>query len=293
MRPLKYYINDPFEILVAIAFKLKKYLSDKLYLKIIFKHNFGYYPNLRSPKTFNEKLQWLKLYCRRPEYSIMADKYAVKNYVSSIIGDQYIIPTLCVWENVNDIVWEKLPNQFILKTTHDSGGIVVCRDRQIFNIEAAKKKLTSSLKHNYYILGREWPYKNIKPRIILDQYLDDYSGNELRDYKFWCFNGKPIYMYCTIKGENVYENFYDMQFQPVAIDHGFPRHIPEFEPPKNFELMKELAAKLSDGIPFVRVDFYEVDDKVYFGEFTFYDWAGLKPFGGQWDEVLGELIILP
>ena len=154
------------------------------------------------------------------------------------------------------------------------------------------QKIEKNCKRNYFYLKREWVYKDIKPRIIIDKYLDDHTGNELRDYKFLCFNGQPIYMYCTIKGKNIFENYYDMNFTPVGVNHGFPRHLPEFEKPEGFELMKVLASKLSQGIPFVRVDFFEVEGKVYFGEFTFYDWAGLRPFEGDWDKELGKLIVL-
>lgn len=181
----------------------------------------------------------------------------------------------------------------MIKCTHDSGGAFICRDKAKFDYEGVRKKVEHNLRTNYFLPNREWPYKNIKPRIIIDRYLDDHTGNELRDYKFWCFNGKPTYMYCTIKGKNIFENFYDMEFNPVNVDHGFPRHQPEFEKPANFELMKDLAATLSENIPFVRVDFFDVDGKVYFGEFTFFDWAGMRPFGGEWVLRLGNQIELP
>ena len=186
-----------------------------------------------------------------------------------------------------------MPNSFVIKCTHDSGSAVICKDKETFDNEAVRAKLSICLQRNYYNIGREWPYKNVRPRIIVDAYLDDHTGKELRDYKWWCFNGHPRIMYCTIKGDNIYENFYDMNFQPVMIDHGFPRHIPEFERPVNFEIMRDLATKLAKDIPFVRVDFFDVEGKVYFSEFTFYDWGGMKPFGADWDERLGDLIPIP
>lgn len=293
MRPIGFIFHNPKGMALIAIQKMEKVLPDRLYLKMLFKLKVGYKLNLKNPKTFNEKLSWIKLYDRQPLYTRLADKYAVKKYVAERIGGSYVVDNYLVAESWEEIDFDILPNQFVLKCTHDSSGVFVCRDKQQFDFERVRQEVTVNLQRNYFYSGREWPYMHIKPRIIVDRYLDDHTGNELRDYKFWCFNGKPTYMYCTIKGANIYENFYDMQFRPVMIDHGFPRHQPEFERPKNFELMKELATKLSEGIPFVRVDFFDVDDKVYFGEFTFYDWGGLKSFGGDWDQKLGELIQLP
>ena len=269
------------------------WMSDRRFITTLYRIRSGSKLNLDNPKTFNEKLNWLKLNYRQPTFTLMADKYAVKQYVSNIIGNYYVVENYVVADRWEDIDFSSLPNQFVIKCTHDSGGAFVCRDKSTFDFESTRKAIEHNLNINYFKPLREWPYKNIKPRIIVDRFLDDQTGNELRDYKWWCFNGEPTYMYCTIKGDNIFENFYDLDFKPVPIDHGFPRHQPEFERPITFDLMKELAAKLSQGIPFVRVDFFEVDGRVYFGEFTFYDWGGMRPFGGNWDEVLGELIDLP
>lgn len=293
MRLIKFFLPNLKGMALRAMQKMEKVLPDSLYLKILFRLKVGYKLNLKTPKTFNEKMSWIKLYDRQPLYTRLADKYEVKQYVAERIGGRYVVENYLVAENWDEIDFDKLPNQFVLKCTHDSGGAFVCRDKQQFDFEQVRQKMMANLQCNYFYPGREWPYMNIKPRIIADRYLDDHTGNELRDYKFWCFNGRPTYMYCTIKGANIFENFYDMQFRPVKIDHGFPRHQPEFERPKNFELMKELATKLSEGIPFVRVDFFDVDEKIYFGEFTFYDWGGMKPFGDDWDQRLGELIQLP
>ena len=213
--------------------------------------------------------------------------------MANIIGDEYVVPCLGVWQSVDEIDFDNLPNQFVLKCTHDSGGNVICKDKLSLDIELAKKKLSESLNRYYYLPGRDKQYRDIPKKIIADKYLDDGKGNELRDYKFWCFNGVPTYMYYTNKGENVYENFYDMDYNPININHGFSRLQPEMEKPEEFELMKSLAEKLSKGIPFVRVDFFDVNHHVYFGEFTFFDWGGLRPFKDDWDIKLGELIKLP
>ena len=207
---------------------------------------------------------------------------------------QYVVDNYGVYDNWGAIDFGILPNSFVIKGTHDSGGAFVCKDKTTCDFASIRRRIEKNLRKNYFYDLREWPYKNIKPRIVIDKLLDDHTGNELRDYKFWCFNGEPQFMYCTIKGESIYENFYDMEFHPVEINHNFPRHQPEFEKPANFELMKELAAKLSDGVPFVRVDFFDVEGHIYFGEFTFYDWGGMRPFADyKTDEKLGVLIKLP
>lgn len=267
--------------------------DDKRYLSIRYRMSFHKKMNWDNPQTFNEKMQWLKLYAHKPIYATMADKYAVKKFVANIIGDDYVVPCLGVWQTVDEIDFDKLPNQFVLKCTHDSGGNVICKDKSSLDIELTKKKLSDSLKRDYYLPGRDKQYRDIPKKIIADKFLDDGKGSELRDYKFWCFNGVPTYMYYTNKGEHIYENFYDMEYNPVNINHGFSRLQPEMEKPEEFELMKSLAEKLSKDIPFVRVDFFDVNHRVYFGEFTFFDWGGLRPFKDDWDMKLGKLIKLP
>lgn len=271
-------------------------IPDGLYIKMVSEPKLGYAINLKNPRTFNEKLNWLKLYHRKPLYSKLADKLEVKSIVSEKIGAQYVVHNLGFWDSFGEIDFDSLPERFVLKCTHDSSGAIVCNDKRNFDKKAVRKKINNSLKLNYFYACREWPYKNIPHRIIADEYLDDHSGKELNDYKFWCFNGVPKYMYCTVKTnkEKIFENFYDMDFNAVEINHGFPRRIPEFEKPAAFELMKELAGKLSEGIPFVRIDFFYVDGKVYFGEYTFYDWAGLQPFESyEMDLKLGSMLVLP
>ena len=224
----------------------------------------------------------------------MADKYSVKEYVAERIGKEYVVENYIVADKWDDIDFTKLPEKFVVKCSHDSGGVIVCRNKNTFDYDAARKRIESHLKVNYFYAEREWVYKNIKPRIIIDRLLDDHTGKELRDYKFWCFGGKPTYAYFTIKGDNIYENFYDMDFNVVNINHGFPRHKPEFEKPANFEIMKSLASRLSNGIPFVRVDFFDVDGHVYFGEFTFFHDSGTVQFHPvKWDYIFGDWITLP
>ena len=251
--------------------------------------------NLKHPRGFNEKLCWLKLYDHNPRYSEMADKYEAKRIVSSSIGDEFIVPCYGVWDNFEEIDLSQLPDQFVLKTTHDSGGVVICKNKNEFDWLRAKDIIKKSLRRNYYKLSFEWPYKNIKRRVLADKLLIDGERKELQDYKWWCFNGIPKVMYITNKGklQQCEENFYDMEFRPLDIDHGFPRTIPEYKKPTCFETMKSLASKLSKGIPFIRVDFFVIEGKVYFGEFTFYDHAGLRSFkDNDWDEKLGEWIDL-
>jgi len=290
---LDYIKSDRNNLRMMLLKKVSPLLSDEKYLSIIVKWGCGYKPNLKNPQTFNEKLTWLKLNFRNPILTQMADKYAVKRIVAKIIGEEYVVPNYGVWDSYDQIDFSNLPEQFVLKGTHDSGGAFVCKDKDLFNFKEVGKCLTRNLKRDFYYAGREWPYKDIPHRIIADKFLDDHTGAELRDYKFWCFNGKPYFMYITIKGENVYENFYDMDFNPALINHGFPRHQPEFEKPKCFDLMKELATKLSQGLPFVRVDFFQVDNRVYFGEYTFFDWGGKRAFTEyETDLYLGSLINL-
>lgn len=290
----KYFLSNPKLFLYGTMLATSRMWPSDTYLKAYYYLLYGKHLDLKNPKTFNEKLNWLKIHYHNPLCIKLADKYEVKEYVKKTIGEEYVVPNYGVWNSFEEIDFNTLPSQFVLKGTHDSGGAFVCKDKNAFDIESTRKRLTYNLTVNYYYRRREWVYKRIKPRIIADELLDDGSGRELRDYKFWCFNGVPKVMYITNKGVNIEENFYDMDFNVLNINHGFPRTTPEYNKPKNFELMVELAAKLSKDLPFVRVDFFNLDGKIYFGEFTFYDWAGLKPFAEEkWDMKLGELIDLP
>ena len=254
--------------------------------------------NLKNPKTFNEKLQWLKLYDRKPEYTKMVDKYEAKKYVAEKIGEEYIIPTLGVWDNFDDIDFDSLPNQFVLKCTHDSGTIVICTDKSNFDIESAKQKIDSRMTFNYYYMWREWPYKDVKPRIIAEKYMVDSTTEELRDYKFFCFNGEVKALFVATdrqkSGEEVKFDFFDANYNHLPIRQGHPNALIPPKKPECFEEMKKLAQKLSENIPQVRVDFYEVDGKIYFGELTFSHYGGIVPFEPEkWDYKFGDWITLP
>lgn len=273
-------------------------MGDKTYLKLQFRAQMGKWLDLENPQTFNEKLQWLKLYDRRPEYTMMVDKYAVKAYVAQQIGREYIIPTLGVWDRFEDIDFDTLPERFVLKCTHDSGGLVICRDKASLDLQMAREKLEKSLKRNFYFHGREWPYKNVKPRIIAETYMEDSHTGELRDYKFLCFDGEAKTLYVATErqttGEETKFDFFDMDYRHLPFCNGHPNAHCLPEKPKCFDEMRRLAEKLSKGIPHVRVDFYEVDGKVYFGELTFFHMSGFAPFDpAEWDVTFGSWITLP
>ena len=272
-------------------------LNDKKYLKYRYKIQMKKELNLDNPKTFNEKMQWLKLYDHNPEYTKMVDKYEVKEYISKIIGKKYIIPTIGIYENFDDINFESLPNKFVMKCTHDSGSVCICKDKTQMNINEYRKKIEKSLKINYYYSGREWPYKNVKPRIIIEKYLDDLSDNQINDYKFMCFNGKVECSFvCTErdnKDKGLAVTFFNREWKKLPFQRHYRNSNKKIEKPINYDKMIVLAEKLSQGIPFIRVDFYEVDKKVYFGELTLYPGSGFEEFTPEeWDYKLGELIDL-
>ncbi len=290
-------LKNPRKALVSILCKIGFIFPDKIYLKIVYRLRVGKKLHLNNPQTFNEKLQWLKLYDRKPIYTTMVDKYAVKNYVAERIGPEYIIPTIGVWNKFDDIDFAELPDQFVLKCTHDSGGLVVCRDKGEINMMMVRKKINKSLKTNYFIGGREWPYKNVPRRIIAEKYMEDETG-ELRDFKFFCFDGIPKAMFIATErskdGEEVKFDFYDMNCEHLPFTQGHPNSSQEIKLPVSFEEMKALAMKLSNGFPQLRVDFYEINGKVYFGELTFSHFSGMTPFNPEsWDKIFGDWIILP
>lgn len=278
--------------------KISPLLSDRLFLKLRWRYLMGYNLDLKNPKTFNEKIQWLKLYNRKKIYSRMVDKAEAKIYVANIIGKEYIIPTIKIYNTVEDIDFDDLPNKFVLKCTHDSGGVVICNDKSSFDRQAALIKLRTALKTNFYNLNREWPYKNVKPRIIAEEYMEDTTCHELVDYKFFCFDGVVKAMFVASdrqkKGEETKFDFFDENYNHLNILNGHPMANVPPKKPSNFEKMKELAEKLSQNIPHLRVDFYEVDGKIYFGELTFFHWSGFVPFEPQeWDTIFGEWLALP
>lgn len=289
------YLMHPTKLILALsAHGLLPILSDRKYIELMFKYRMGYTLNLNNPVTYNEKLQWLKIHNRIPNYINMVDKYEAKKYVAEIIGNKYIIPTLGIWNHFDEIDFEKLPDQFVLKCTHDSGSVIICKDKSALNKKLAKEKLERSLKKNYFLITREWPYKNVKPRIIAEKFI----GDNIQDYKFFCFAGEPKIMFiATDRGKSDVEtkfDFFDMNFNHLPFINGHPNVDHKIQKPNNFEKMQEIAKKLSEGIIHVRVDFYDVKGEIYFGELTFFHYSGFVAFNPEdWDYILGEWIKLP
>ena len=294
------YCTHPWKILLSLSARthlgVRIPMSDKSYLKLLYWDRFKKKLDLNNPKSFNEKLQWLKLYDRNPEYTNLVDKYEAKKIVSKIIGDKYLIPTLGVWENFDNIDFDKLPNEFVLKCTHDSGGLVIIKDKSNMDRKLAKKLLVKALKRNFFYPGREWPYKNIRPRIIAEKYMSTDNSEELNDYKFMCFNGKcEMCFTCTerFSSDEVKVTFFDLEWNELPFERYHKKsdiHIPK---PSKLDEMIHLAELLAKGIDFVRVDFYEIEGAVYFGEMTFYPGSGLEPFQPeQWDYLIGKKIVL-
>lgn len=294
-------LTHPRDLIVYFItrFNLGKSLSDERYLKLIYRIMFGKKLNLEHPVTFNEKLQWLKLNDRNPAYPKMVDKITAKDYVASVIGEEYIIPTLAVYDSVDDINLDKLPEQFVLKTNHSGGntGVVICRDKNTFDLENAQKKLATSIKSDMFSNTREWPYTQITPRVFAEQYMSEETLNgDLKDYKFFCFDGKVNALFIgTERGTgDVKFDFYDADFNHLDLVQTHLMSGKVLSKPENFEKMKELASRLSKGIPHVRVDLYNISGKIYFGELTFYHHGGFQPFHPEsWDKMWGEWIELP
>lgn len=297
---IKKYLKKPSRFLVLLITRLsfiERIVPDELYLKMVFKEKVGYKLNLENPKTFNEKLQWLKLYYYNKNYIKMVDKYEVKKIIAEKIGEEYVVPTFGIWDSFDDIDFDILPNKFVLKCTHDSGGVVICRDKKNFNKQKAKSVIEKSLKKNYFYSGREWPYKYVNPRVMVEEYMEDSTSEGLDDYKYFCFNGSSKIMYIATERESKEEtkfDYYDLDFNHLDITNGHPMSSKIIEKPIKFNQMKLLAEVLSENMPHVRIDFYCVGDKIYFGEYTFFHWSGFTPFEPKkWDEILGDCIILP
>jgi len=276
----------------------RKYMCDKMYLQHYWKDIMGYYMDFDNPTTYNEKLQWLKLYDRKPIYTKMVDKYLSKEWAANIIGQEYIIPTINVYKCFDDINFDELPNQFVLKCTHDSGSVVVCKDKQTFDKKKAQKVLEKGLNTDFYSIAREWPYKNVKPQIIAEEYKEDNTTKQLADYKFFCFDGKVKALFIATERQNESSetkfDFFDEKFNHLDFTNGHPMADITPNKPECFDTMVQLAELLSKNIAHVRVDFFQANGKVYFGEMTFYHWSGTMPFKPQnWDKIFGDWIKLP
>lgn len=290
-------LHDRRHFISALCVRFGFLFSDERYLKIQHRLIFRKPLDLDNPVTYNDKLQWLKLYNHRLEYTTMADKVKVKQYVAERIGGQYVVPLLGVWDRPEAIDWDILPEKFVLKTNHDGGsyGVVVCNDKDSFDQIKAIKRIKDSLKRDTFILGREWPYKNIQRKVLAEQFIEGAGTSELPDCKFFCFNGKVKLLYLVSYGKTgSHQDFFDEDFNHLDLQGLYPNSLKKPSKPAHFELMKELAEKLSEGIPHVRVDFFEANDKVYFSEFTFFPsggWAAFHP--KEWDYTLGQFIELP
>ena len=275
--------------------ELLNWVPYEIYLKIAYRLEMKKKLNLINPQTYNEKLQWLKLYSRKPEYTQLVDKYEVRQYIENTIGAEYLIPLLGLYDTFDDIDFEALPDTFVLKCTHDSGSVIICRDKNTFDINKAKKDLTLSLKHNYFYGGREYPYINIKPRIIAEKYMVDESGYELKDYKFFAFDGEVKALFIATdrqSGETKFD-YFDAEFNHLPFLQGHPNALKKLKKPLSFDKMKELASKLSKGMPEVRIDFYDINGHIYFGEITFFHYSGYTPFEPEdWDYTFGSWINL-
>ena len=292
-------LKNPERILKRVLLSCRDFIPDRIYLKWMYRLEMKKRLNFDNPETFSEKLQWLKLYDRKPEYTDLVDKAKAKQIVGEKIGFEHIIPTIGEWERVEDIDWDRLPNQFVLKTTHGGGGcgVVICNDISKFDKKPAKKKLNASLKSNIYKSCREWPYKNISKKIIAEKYISSSTHSELKDYKFFCFNGEPKFLKVDFgRFSEHHANYYDLEWNLLSYgETGLepdPHHVEKM--PVNFDKMIEIASILSEGLPFVRIDLYNVNGKIYFGEITFYPASGLLPWtDSKTDLEIGKYLQLP
>lgn len=278
--------------------KVFKYVPDKLWLEFKYYSHFKKTLNLKDPKTFNEKLQWLKLYYQEPAHTRMVDKYEMKGYVTEQVGPGFVVPLLGVWDSVDEIDFASLPEQFVLKTTHDCAGLVICTDKAKLDVEAAKEKLRKAMKNSYYLYYREWPYKNVVPRVIAEEYMVDESGTQLKDYKLHCFDGKvKVILVCQDRfgDTGMLEDFFTEDWEWIEVKRpNIPNSKIQIKKPEALEKMIEVAEKLATNEPFVRVDFYCVEGKPYVGEITFFPASGYGKFVPEkYDRIFGDKIVLP
>lgn len=298
MRKLLKFMKNPFLLVETLGYHgLLNWLDDKTYLRLLFRIHIGRNLDLENPKAFNDKLQWLKLNDHNPHYTRLVDKYEVKRIVAEQIGEEYIIKTLGVWDKVSDIDFSALPNQFVLKCTHDSGGVVICKNKEKFDEEKAKRKLKKCLKHNFYYGGREWPYKNVKPRIIAEEYIGSLSSKDVVDYKVMTFNGKAKCVFtCTkrFSQQGVHVTFFDNQWNRLNFSRHYPVDNEEIRKPLSLDKMIFLAETIAKDLNFARIDFYEIGGNPYFGEVTFFPGDGFEEFSPEeWDFKMGSWLELP
>lgn len=272
-------------------------MPDKLYLQLLYRYRMGTKLHLKEPKRYTEKIQWIKLYDRNPLYTRLVDKYQVKEWVKEKLGDGHTIPLIGVYDKWEDIDIDSLPDKFVLKCTHNCG-VVICTDKSNFDFKAARKEIEKSLHGDYYLHSREWPYKNVSRKIVIETFMVDESGTELKDYKFFCFNGEPKMLFIATdrskEEEETKFDFFDMDFNHLPIVNGHPNSSIEIAKPPKFEEMIEIARKLSKDFPHVRVDLFNVNGTIYVGEMTFFHFSGYVPFEPEeWDYKMGEWLKLP
>lgn len=290
-------LTQPRRLFTNLLMECNWLFPTELYLKILFRLKMGYKLDLKNPKTFSEKLQWLKIYNRKPEYRQMVDKATVKDYVVRIIGPEYVIPTIGVWERPEDIDFDSLPNQFVLKTTHGGGseGVVICKNKSMFDTGKAIARLNNAMKQDIWGKLREWPYKDMHKQIIAEQYMEDERG-ELTDYKFYCFNGEV--KYCEIISGRFTKkqiDFFDLNWNHQEFTfNGYDFADVRPVKPSCFNEMVKVCAQLCKDKPYSRIDLYVVGNKVYFGEITFFPASGFRGFHPiEWNVRLGDFIQLP
>ena len=281
---------------------LLDFLPDEPFLRLLWKARFGYELDLEHPGTFNEKIQWLKLYDRDPLHTRMVDKYAVKAYVADLIGPEHVIPTLGVWERAGDIDFDSLPERFVLKCNHTSGeGLILCKDKARLNRKQAVSRLDGAMKRDYYLTYREWPYRDVPRKILAEPYLEDREAaalglDTLPVYKFLCFEGEPriIQTIQNDKMPNESIDYFDPDWNLLPFRQNYPHSAVPTARPQRLEAMLDLAKRLSSGFHFLRVDLYEVNGDIFFSEFTFFSDAGFAPFEPEeWNRTLGSWILVP
>ena len=278
-----------------LAYYMTAWMPTKLYLKLRYRLTFKKKLDLKTPKTYNEKLQWMKVYDHNPLYRELVDKYGVRKHIADRIGEEYLIPLLGVWDRFEDVDFDSLPNEFVMKCTHDSGSVFICRDKSKIDMPALRRQMKDAMKRSQYRAGREWAYKGLKPRIIAEKFMVDDSCIGLKDYKFFCFDGEVKAMFVAtdrgVEGEDVKFDFFDKEYNHLPMKHGHENAKTIPQRPENLEGMVALAEKLSQGLRQVRVDLYNINGKIYFGEMTFYHHCGFVPFAPEeWDYTFGEWI---
>lgn len=291
------FLKDPLRLIPALSSRgFFRWLPDKPYLQLNYYAHMGRKLDLKQPRTYTEKLQWLKLYDRDPRYPMLVDKLAVRRYIAQTVGQAYLVPLLGAWDRAEDVDFDSLPRQFVLKCTHDSGGVLLCPDKEQLDRQQAIQKLRKWMNRNYYWKNREWPYRSVKPRILAEAYLQE-DGQPLRDYKFFCFDGAAKLMFVVTDRQSSKEtkfDFFDMDYRHLPVCSGHPNSQIPPEKPGQFSKMRHLAQQLSQDFPHLRVDFYEVGGKVYVGELTLYHWGGMVPFDPpHYDAEFGQWLSLP